>query len=551
MNAGSCCAGGGDAHASAVDPRGEPDPVQQRPLEAPRLSLRIRDVHDEEDPGEDLAAEREVREGLLVVGAAQDRIVGGIRVALAEQEVRRVRVRREREGRGAGRRGGREVPDGNGMIDQLGRLERLVEPRRGGRTEPEDPPRRVEDLRVDADPHLVAQRVGDLVEVSRRRRERGSDGRCRERGVERREGPSARVLGPEMRSPVEVQRRITRRVGDGPGGVASQDTDVVREHPEDELLDEGIGKRALDVAGGEARRAQEGDEQIGAVQRVAGPAPEGAARAAQRPPIDVEPDLVPNEGEDLRRVVTERGRPGDDHGVGGASRPAGGDRRMHSAAAARRDARAEARGRAARAIPADGAVPRDANRWTRSPGLPFPCSSSRRADSLSSRRRGQAPLARSRARLRPLSLRDGSVPLSEELEFFRDLGVRELFLDAPEVPVLVPGSMRTLPDLQKFIAGCPRCKLAPTRTQIVFGQGNPEGEAHVRRRGARPGRGRTGSGVRRPRRAAADQDHRGDGDETGGRVDHATSSNAGLPTTATPSRTRSPRACPFSRSRFV
>lgn len=65
---------------------------------------------------------------------------------------------------------------------------------------------------------------------------------------------------------------------------------------------------------------------------------------------------------------------------------------------------------------------------------------------------------------------------AEELEFFRDLGVRELFLDAPEIPVLVPGSMRTLPDLQKFIAGCTRCKLAPTRTQIVFGQGNPKAD---------------------------------------------------------------------------
>ncbi len=66
-----------------------------------------------------------------------------------------------------------------------------------------------------------------------------------------------------------------------------------------------------------------------------------------------------------------------------------------------------------------------------------------------------------------------------ELEFFRDLGVRDLFLEeaaASQVPALVPGSMPDLPSLATFLQGCPRCKLARGRTHIVFGQGNPKAE---------------------------------------------------------------------------
>jgi DNA polymerase len=74
-----------------------------------------------------------------------------------------------------------------------------------------------------------------------------------------------------------------------------------------------------------------------------------------------------------------------------------------------------------------------------------------------------------------LNVRDHPPSPAEELEFFRDLGIRELFL-APAAPTLASGSMRSLPDLQRFIAGCTRCKLAPTRTQIVFGQGNPHAD---------------------------------------------------------------------------
>ena len=65
--------------------------------------------------------------------------------------------------------------------------------------------------------------------------------------------------------------------------------------------------------------------------------------------------------------------------------------------------------------------------------------------------------------------------LGEELAYFRDLGVSDLYLEGA-APALVPGSMRDIPALQSFIAGCPRCKLAGTRTNIVFGQGNPKAD---------------------------------------------------------------------------
>jgi uracil-DNA glycosylase len=63
--------------------------------------------------------------------------------------------------------------------------------------------------------------------------------------------------------------------------------------------------------------------------------------------------------------------------------------------------------------------------------------------------------------------------LSEELEFFRDLGFQELFVSTPSAPDLVAGSMPDLATLERFLAGCPRCKLSGSRTRIVFGAGNP------------------------------------------------------------------------------
>jgi uracil-DNA glycosylase len=74
------------------------------------------------------------------------------------------------------------------------------------------------------------------------------------------------------------------------------------------------------------------------------------------------------------------------------------------------------------------------------------------------------------------------MPLREELEHFRDLGIRDVFLaarpsaGAGDQPALAAGSMPDLPALAKFVDGCRRCKLAGSRTQIVFGQGNPNAD---------------------------------------------------------------------------
>jgi uracil-DNA glycosylase len=69
--------------------------------------------------------------------------------------------------------------------------------------------------------------------------------------------------------------------------------------------------------------------------------------------------------------------------------------------------------------------------------------------------------------------------VKDQLEFFRDLGIRDLYVDrasAQGTAGLVPGSMADLPALAKFLEGCPRCKLSKSRTHIVFGQGNPRAE---------------------------------------------------------------------------
>jgi DNA polymerase len=68
----------------------------------------------------------------------------------------------------------------------------------------------------------------------------------------------------------------------------------------------------------------------------------------------------------------------------------------------------------------------------------------------------------------------------DQLEYFRDLGVRDVFVERPAgskgAPTLVPGSMPDLPALEKFLEGCQRCKLGKTRTNLVFGQGNARAE---------------------------------------------------------------------------
>jgi DNA polymerase len=70
------------------------------------------------------------------------------------------------------------------------------------------------------------------------------------------------------------------------------------------------------------------------------------------------------------------------------------------------------------------------------------------------------------------------MPLREELEHFRDLGIRDVYIpkrsagQSADQPALVAGSMADLGALARFVDGCRRCRLAGSRTQIVFGQGN-------------------------------------------------------------------------------
>jgi DNA polymerase len=70
----------------------------------------------------------------------------------------------------------------------------------------------------------------------------------------------------------------------------------------------------------------------------------------------------------------------------------------------------------------------------------------------------------------------GDGPIRDQLEFFRDLGVRDLFVDRPTSAGVVTGSTPDLAALAKSLEGCPRCKLSKTRKNIVFGQGNRKAE---------------------------------------------------------------------------
>jgi uracil-DNA glycosylase family 4 len=89
----------------------------------------------------------------------------------------------------------------------------------------------------------------------------------------------------------------------------------------------------------------------------------------------------------------------------------------------------------------------------------------------------------------------------QQLEFLRDIGMDRLDLSrrvevrapivepvieaaplievrAPviEVPAPAPAAVPTLDSIRADIGDCQRCKLAPTRTHIVFGSGNPNAE---------------------------------------------------------------------------
>lgn len=98
---------------------------------------------------------------------------------------------------------------------------------------------------------------------------------------------------------------------------------------------------------------------------------------------------------------------------------------------------------------------------------------------------------------------DPRTKLKADLEYFRDLGLRELFITssrpapgprdshkpAPRLPAIRPGSdavatdplarpvvpagFKSLEELNAFAAGCPRCKLSVSRQHMVMGQGSP------------------------------------------------------------------------------
>jgi uracil-DNA glycosylase len=59
--------------------------------------------------------------------------------------------------------------------------------------------------------------------------------------------------------------------------------------------------------------------------------------------------------------------------------------------------------------------------------------------------------------------------LRSQIEFFRDIGVESLAVEAS------PEGL-SLDDIRADIGDCRRCKLAPFRTKIVFGSGNPKAE---------------------------------------------------------------------------
>ena len=65
----------------------------------------------------------------------------------------------------------------------------------------------------------------------------------------------------------------------------------------------------------------------------------------------------------------------------------------------------------------------------------------------------------------------------QQVEFFRDIGVESLDLSrgSKDVPA-APAPVDTLDSIRGDIGDCQRCKLAPSRSTIVFGSGNPNAE---------------------------------------------------------------------------
>jgi uracil-DNA glycosylase family 4 len=63
----------------------------------------------------------------------------------------------------------------------------------------------------------------------------------------------------------------------------------------------------------------------------------------------------------------------------------------------------------------------------------------------------------------------------QQLEFFRDIGIEAL--DVAKTSAAAPvAPAADLPSIRAEMGDCQRCKLAPTRSTIVFGSGNPNAE---------------------------------------------------------------------------
>ena len=66
--------------------------------------------------------------------------------------------------------------------------------------------------------------------------------------------------------------------------------------------------------------------------------------------------------------------------------------------------------------------------------------------------------------------------IARQLEFFREIGISHVDVDDNGISLPVPGHILTLEDIRHDLGDCQRCKLAPTRANIVFGSGNPNAD---------------------------------------------------------------------------
>ncbi len=66
--------------------------------------------------------------------------------------------------------------------------------------------------------------------------------------------------------------------------------------------------------------------------------------------------------------------------------------------------------------------------------------------------------------------------IARQLEFFREIGISYVDVDDNGISAPAPGNILTLEDIRHDLGDCQRCKLAPTRANIVFGSGNPNAD---------------------------------------------------------------------------